>query len=117
MYNNLFIVTYRDKQYTVEATTNNDLRRKIKKKLGVDRIPADCRISTATVQPASQDAPKESEELMTIRQHVNISKPTKFMEHDLEIKPNEKIMLLGQDNTLENGVYVFKQEGQPLEKL
>ena len=57
------MVKYRGHQYLIEAMSNNELRRKIKKKIGLDRIPADCIISTTIIQPASQEAPANAEEI------------------------------------------------------
>ena len=117
MFNNLFMVTYRGQQHLIEAMTNNDLRRKIKKKLGQDRIPADCRISTTLIQPANQAAPTDAEEVKKIKQHVDVTNPTKFMDHDVEIKTGENILLLGQEDATENGMYRFEGEGKPLERV
>lgn len=117
MFNNLFMVTYKGKQHLIEAMTNNDLRRKIKKKLGLDRIPADCRISTTLIQPANQEAPKGAEEVKKIKQHVDLQNPTKFMDHDVEVTVGENILLLGQEQAEENGMYRFNGEGQSLERV
>ena len=117
MFNNLFMVTYRGQQHLIEAMTNNDLRRKIKAKLGLDRIPAECRISTTLIQPADQAAPKGAEEVKKIKQHVDLQNPTKFMDHDVEVNVGENILLLGQEDATENGIYRFDGEGKPLERV
>lgn len=117
MFNNLFMVTYKGKQHLIEAMTNNDLRRKIKKKLGLNRIPEDCRISTTLIKSADEAAPADAEEVKKIKQYVDLKNPTKFMDHDIEVSVGENILLVGQEDAAENGMYRFNGEGQPLERV
>jgi hypothetical protein len=39
------------------------------------------------------------------------------MDHDVEINAGENILLLGQEDATENGMYRFDGEGKPLERV